>query len=306
MIRNVRLPSTTGCFVSRWPYFQRSPEAYLTHMKEYFYFMIEGYAQPFGYMLESKAKQISWPSFWTVDTEKRLVILAHGSGIEQRNAFMAATLQSEHQRGQVSELRKLSKELCAVHTANGEPVLKIDRSAAGLFGIRTYGVFLIAYTNTDQGRKFWVAQRSKNKMTYPGKLDMCVGGSLRADEVPLDCLVREGEEEASIPADISRNGVQPCGVLTYHGQPASRAQTQYVYELELSVTPKPCDDEVEAFKLLSLEEIKGALGRREFKLNIAMTWIDYLVRHGELLAQNEGKYLEICSRLHRNLEFFVV
>jgi len=298
--------------VDGWPYLQNDAAGYRKHMEDYFYFMVEGYSHPFGYILKSKAEKISWPDPWTVDEERQAVVLSRGSGVEERSSFMENTLRSEHESGQVSDLRKLSKELYAVCNTEGELVLRMNRSAAGLFGIRTYGVFLVAFTETNEGRQFWVAQRSKTKMTHPGKLDMCVGGSLRADELPIDCLVREGEEEASIPAEFSRENVQPCGALTYHmavddnGGTASRAQTQYIYELELPMEPKPCDDEVEGFKLMNLEEIIDALRHDKFKPNIVMTWIDYLIRHGHMHAENEEKYLQICARLHRDLNFFVM
>jgi 8-oxo-dGTP pyrophosphatase MutT (NUDIX family) len=145
-------------------------------------------------------------------------------------------------------------------------------------------------------------------------LDMCVGGSVRTQEAPLDCLVREAEEEASLPAAFTRKFVQPCGTVRYHlsvndyGQPASRVQTQFVYELKLpsDIVPKPCDEEVEDFRLMTMEEIREALKHRDFKLNIAMTWVDYMIRHGHVDSENEKHYVEISSRLHRNLDFFVI
>ncbi|KAF2835271.1 hypothetical protein M501DRAFT_1026835 [Patellaria atrata CBS 101060] len=300
--------------VDAWPYLQKSLDGYRTHLNKYFYFLVEGYEHPLGYILETSVNQIQWPKFWTVDLHKRLLVLSQGSGIEERDRFMEATIQQIHERGEISDLRKLSDEYYGAFSNSGELVLRMNRSAAGLFGIRTFGVFLIAYVNTEQGRKFWVAQRSRGKMTYPCKLDMCVGGSLRADEAPIDCLVREAAEESSLPTKHTRTAIQASGALTYHmavddyGRPASRPQTQFVYELELPVDmiPRPCDDEVEAFKLMSLGEIKMALEQQDFKSNIAMTWVDYFIRHGEIDAENESKFVEICSRLHRNLDHFVI
>jgi hypothetical protein len=90
------------------------------------------------------------------------------------------------------------------------------------------------------------------------------------------------------------------------GEQASRAQTQYVYELELPIEPKPCDNEVGRFMLMSLEEIMDALKQHRFKPNIAMTWVDYLIRHGHLREEDQEQYLDICTRLHRNLDFFAM
>ena len=66
-----------------------------------------------------------------------------------------------------------------------------------------------------------------------------------------------GGEEASLPAAFTRKFVQPCGTVRYHlsvedfGNPGSRAQTYFVYELELpgDMIPKPCDDELEDFRV---------------------------------------------------------
>ncbi|CAM6002907.1 unnamed protein product [Sphagnum balticum] len=276
--------------------------------------MIDGYKQPFGYIRNSKVEQINWPDCWKVDSERKMLTLNSGESIEERNKFMAKTLLQEHEKGEVTELRKLSAEMYPIYGVDGELVLSISRSASDLFGIETYGVFLIASVRTDGIQKFWVATRSLTKATYPGKLDMCVGGSVQTQEPPLECLVREAEEEASLPAAFTRKFVQPCGTVRYHlsvddfGQPGSRAQTQFVYELELpgDMIPKPCDDEVKDFRLMTIEEIRQALEQRDFKLNIAMTWMDYMIRHGHVNSENEKHYVEITSRLHRKLDFFMV
>ena len=37
-----------------------------------------------------------------------------------------------------------------------------------------------------------------------------------------------------------------------------------------------------------------------------MTWMAYLVRHGVVNAENEEYLVEICARLHRKHDIFVV
>ncbi|KAF2813344.1 uncharacterized protein BDZ99DRAFT_507344 [Mytilinidion resinicola] len=241
-------------------------------MADYYYFIIEGYEQPFGYIRKSKVEQIVWPDYWKTNHDDKLITLNSGSGIEDRNGYLDKTLRQIHEKGEVSEPRKLFDEPYGIQGPDGKAVLIMNRSAAGMFGIRTYGVFLIAYIQTDGVRKFWVAQRSQKKMTYPGKLDMCVAGSHRAQEAPI----------ASLREAYTRKWAHSCGAVTYQmsvydsGKPASRAQTQYAYEIELptDMAPKPCDGEVEEFKLMTLEEVRDSLFQRDFKLNIAMTWMD--------------------------------
>jgi hypothetical protein len=133
-------------------------------MKQYCYFMVEGWSNPLGYILKSKVEEIAWTEKWKVLEER--IVLSCGASAEERSSFMAETLQKEHDRGRVPDLRKLSNELYAVCHTEGKVILKMSRSAAGLFGIRTFGVFLIAFAETNEGRKFWIAERSKNKMTH--------------------------------------------------------------------------------------------------------------------------------------------
>ena len=72
------------------------------------------------------------------------------------------------------------------------------------------------------------------------------------------------------------------------------------------IVPKPFDGEVEEFTLKTIEEVQIALGHGEFKLNCAMTWMAYLIRHGIVNAENEDRLFEINARLHRKHDIFVV
>ena len=174
---------------------------------------------------------------------------------------------------------------------------------------------MIAYVNTkEEGRKFWVPRRSRTKMSYPGMLDNTVGGSLKSGEKPIDCIVREAAEEGAIPESYTRENVRACGTLSYQmdrtddGRPGCQHQVQYLYEMELQegIVPKPFDGEAEEFMLMSLDEVVHALRRGKFKLNCGMTWMAYLVRHGFVNAENKPNLVEICSRLNRKHDIFIV
>ena len=58
--------------------------------------------------------------------------------------------------------------------------------------------------------------------------------------------------------------------------------------------------------LMSLDEVVHALRRGKFKLNCGMTWMAYLVRHDFVNAENEPNLVEICSRLNRKHDIFIV
>lgn len=74
-------------------------------------------------------------------------------------------------------------------------------------------------------------------------------------------------------------------------------------EVGIDVVPKPSDDEVEVFYLMTISQVKAALQRGAFKPNCAVILLDFFVRHGILTAENEPDYAEIVSRIHRRLPF---
>ena len=81
-----------------------------------------------------------------------------------------------------------------------------------------------------------------------------------------DTLVKEAEEEASLPADLVRSQAVAAGAVSYFYVREATAggevgllqpEVQYVYDLAVpeDVIPKPNDDEVEAFSLMPLHEV---------------------------------------------------
>lgn len=171
---------------------------------------------------------------------------------------------------------------------------------------------MIAYVNTkEEGRQFWVPRRSRTKMSFPGMLDNTVRGILRSGEKPIDCIIREAAEEGAIPESYTRENVRACGTLLYQmdrtddGREGCQHQVQYLYEMELpeDIVPKPFNGKVEGFMLKSLDEVVHALMQGEFKLNCGITWMVYLVRYGIV---NEPNLVDICLRLHRKHDIFIV
>ncbi|KAL1600512.1 hypothetical protein SLS60_006898 [Paraconiothyrium brasiliense] len=192
------------------------------------------------------------------------------------------------------------------------PTVQILRSAARLFGICSRGAHMTAYVRTNEGIKVWVARRAAHLFTYPGKLDTTVAGGVKAEESPLECIVHEAAEEASIPANFVRANVNACGAITYVAKSSdaygdgSNLMTPvilYNYDIELPehIVPRPQDDEVEDFYLWDLEQVKKAMIKQEFKTNCAAVMIDFFIRHGIITDENEQDYLEIITRLHRKL-----
>jgi 8-oxo-dGTP pyrophosphatase MutT (NUDIX family) len=146
-------------------------------------------------------------------------------------------------------------------------------------------------------------------------LDQTVAGGITAGEPAWTTLIRECMEEASIPALVAEKS-KMVGAITYFyvsgkgtgGESGLfEPECEYSYDLDLTehpeVVPRPNDGEVQEFNLLSVDEVKAALARGEFKPNCALILIDFLIRHGIITIENENNYVEIVSRVHRRLDF---
>ena len=190
----------------------------------------------------------------------------------------------------------------------------IERFARSLFGVIARGAHLTIYTRTEAGMKIWVPRRSAHLFTYPNCLDTTVAGGVTAGEGPLECIVREAAEEASLSENLVRDNACSCGVLSYIGMNDSQGGGErglvspdviYVYDLEVAqdVILKPGDDEVSEFCLWNVDEVKQRLARGQFKTNSALVMIDFLMRHGAITPENERDYAEISARMHRKLLF---
>lgn len=268
---------------------------------------------------------------WTVKHQTQELILgaslnptsttSSGTWTTEKLTFlMESTLHrmSQSPHPQLSRLSKAwrNETFPIRHPVTGKILLEIERSASALFGILTSGVQLTCFVDDpDRGLLLWIARRSLTKQTYPGLLDNTAAGGLetRFWERPVEAVVREAVEEASLDEDLVRRGLRVGGAISYYRvkRPSEgceagplQPEVEYVYELRLdpSTMPVPGDGEVEGFYLWTVEEVMRALREGEFKLNSAVAVIDFLVRHGVVTAENEAGYLEIVSRLHRRLE----
>lgn len=209
-------------------------------------------------------------------------------------------------------------EQYGVYGPDGSLLLSMERSASQLFGVVTYGVHMTAYQRTVDGAyEIWVPRRSDTKQTFPGMLDNSVAGGLAVGEGPWEGLIREAEEEASLERDVAMKS-RSAGTVTYFYVSGKNSggeegllqpECQFVYDLDLTgmeVELRPNDSEVEGFTCMGLEEVREKLAMGEFKPNCGLVLIDFLIRHGLVTAENEPGYIEIYSRVHRQLEFPMV
>lgn len=301
----------------RFPYYHDDPTFYTSHLQNYHFFKVTGCPSILGYICNSVVDKFPWPEdCWSIDSANRTVTLVTvpGATPSQRSELVAKTLAEAVKRNTFEILDGWRDELYPVYGPKGEFLLELERSASPLFGIVSYGVHVTCYVNDADGMRIWVPRRSKTKQTYPGMLDNTVAGGMSTGERPSECVVREAMEEASLPEDVVKANAVPTGCITYlyvRGENAGgetgllQPEVEYVYDIPLdsSVVPKPCDSEVEAFHLFTVEETKQALANGEFKPNCSMVLVDFFLRHGIITPENEPDFLEISARLHRRLEF---
>jgi isopentenyldiphosphate isomerase len=226
-----------------------------------------------------------------------------------------ATINQEFQT--VIDAAIASNKFDVLHGDHSEPYLvqgvsyplHLERFTAPLFGIATRGAHMTGYTRSaSTGElKVWVARRSPHLFTYPNKLDTTVAGGVKAQHTPLQCIIEESEEEASLPRDFVSEAVKSVGVITYMTRSARTGSVHpdvlFVFDLEMPETlvPKPNDEEVSEFKLLTIDEVKEAMFAGEFKANCNLVMIDFFIRHGIITAENELDYVELQQRLHRRI-----
>lgn len=289
----------------------------------YFHFRIAAYPDlTLGYTLPSIALTFANLSGWALNEEStpRTLTLLHGHDDPSRTAVVRKTTLQMRETGRFENLNKWRDELFPVYGPDKELLFSIERSASPLFGVISYGVHMTAFrrnklTDGENVMEVWVPRRSSDRAKYPGMLDNSVAGGLATGDTVWSCLVRESEEEASLGEDTVKKAKHE-GIVSYFylsgegsGGDIGLAQPEftYVFDLDLTGSPPdalvPNDGSVKAFELLTVPKIKQALRERKFKPSSGLIMLDFLIRHGQITAEEDPDYKEIWARSHRSLEF---
>ncbi len=181
---------------------------------------------------------------------------------------------------------------------NSEPLFLTERATLSYLGVTGYGVHINGYVKRPDGIYMWIAKRSLNKPTAPGKLDQIVAGGLPYDLSPMENVIKECEEEASIPAAIAALAM-PVSCLSYAYDLAIglRPDVMFNYDLPLpeDFVPTVNDNEVESFALRPIDDVLTQIADSEdFKLNSAVTIIDFAIRHG-IISPETPDYVALCQ-----------
>jgi 8-oxo-dGTP pyrophosphatase MutT (NUDIX family) len=196
---------------------------------------------------------------------------------------------------------RVRRENFDVRAALDGPVLTIlDRGALPDFGVVGVGAHLNGLVETPTGPHLWVARRAADKKLDPGKLDHLVAGGVPAGLTPFQTLLKEAEEEASLPADLTSHA-RPVARFAYNMERPEglRRDIIHAYDLLLpaSFTPQPADGEVESFLLMPLPEILDILATTDdFKFNVAVVVIDLLIRHGLITGSDAATLRQALDR----------
>ncbi len=166
---------------------------------------------------------------------------------------------------------------------DGAVLTQIDRGALPTFGIQATGVHVNGLVRQDDGLHVWIARRASDKLLDPGKLDHIVAGGVPAGLGPIETLLKEAGEEASIPSELASKAVH-VGLIGYAMERPEglRRDRLHCYDLILpeDFTPVAADGEVAAFELWPIGRVLEAVrDSDDFKFNVNLVLIDLFLRH---------------------------
>jgi len=184
-------------------------------------------------------------------------------------------------------------------------VFRLDRGAVPFFGTRAYGVHLNGYLWESGSLHLWVGRRAPDKRVAPDKLDNIVAGGIGNGHGLQETLLKEGEEEASIPRNLTSDAL-PAGVVSYRmeSELGIRDDVLFVFDLEMPAdfVPKNQDGEIAHFELMPASAVLDRVRTSDdFKFNVNLVILDFALRHG-ILRPDDQEYLDVATGLHRPLD----
>ncbi len=233
----------------------------------------------------------------------RMILDDEGLRRDERTAIIDDCVEQLIDMGIIKGLQGERYPLAGVD--RNSPVATIDRAVAPYIGARAYGQHINGYINDPKkGLMLWIGRRAQDRHHFPGKLDNMVAGGLPVDLSLNENLIKECQEEASIPPELARQA-RPVGTVSYcvESNKGLKPDTLYCYDLEVPAdfVPVCSDGEVESFQLLTVDEVIQLVSETdEFKLNCNLVIADFLVRHGCLAPEEEG-YCRLVTALHAAL-----
>ncbi len=190
-----------------------------------------------------------------------------------------------------------------LHRWGETPVAAIDRAGLPALGLPAFGVHVNGFVRKTDGLHLWVGRRAMDRQVAPGKFDHLVAGGIPMGYSAGETLLKEADEEASLAAEVARRAVA-VGVVSYRLTlpEGLRNDTLFIYDLEMppGIVPFNRDGEVERFELWPADRVIGELRATDnFKFNVNLVLIDFLIRHGLLDPDSEPDYAKLVRGLRR-------
>jgi 8-oxo-dGTP pyrophosphatase MutT (NUDIX family) len=277
--------------------------------------------RPMGHILPFFADILSqFPSVFDISQDSVSLVdnpewdeLSHDTRVFARSRVVQEVLESLRDQDLVPALGGWRNEPFAVRQDfHSPPELIMERAAGVLFGAPAYGVFLNGYTcqdddenhiDIDSGKPthVWIGRRAKNKATWPGRLDSLAAGGLAAGMLPRQAMMQECQEEAGICKEALLDKIQAVSAVSYTGYNEDmwglKRDVLFCFDLQLppDFEPVPVDGEVDSFEKMSIATIMDLLQKpvcedddsdNEWKPNVGVVLIDFLLRHGAIDADD--------------------
>ena len=246
------------------------------------------------------ARLAGYPTVFALD-DKAVRLREHLATYDHRSAAVADVARDLYEAGVFTGWRN---EWFPVVTRFGSaPLMRLERSAVPVLGVHGHGVHMNGFVREAGRLKLWIGTRAADRPIEPGKLDHLVAGGIPLGLGPKECLIKECEEEASIPPELAAHAI-PVGAVRYRMEHQGwlRNDTMFVYDLELppDLTPVNRDGEIAHFRLMELAEVESILAAGEdFKFNVALVLIDFLIRHGHITPKHPD-YSDLALGLWRH------
>jgi isopentenyldiphosphate isomerase len=180
------------------------------------------------------------------------------------------------------------------------PLMQMERAAVPLFGVRAYGVHINGFVSSGEGQRLWVGKRAANTQTAPGKLDHLVAGGQPLGLSLMENVIKESAEEAGMDAALARRA-RPVGLISYITERSEGLRNDICFAFDIAVpesfVPHNTDGEIESFSLWPIADVRQRMAETEdFKFNVALVNIDFLIRHGHLSPDEPG-YVDLAEGL---------
>ncbi len=182
-------------------------------------------------------------------------------------------------------------------------LMTVDRAVVSLLGMRAFGVHLNGFVRGPGGPVLWIGRRALDRPVAPGKLDNMVAGGQPAHLGLMDNLVKEAAEEADLPEALAR-GAKPVGAIGYclEDEWGLKPDLMFCFDLDLPAefTPRNTDGEIAGFLRMPAAEAAARIrDGDDFKFNVNLVILDFLIRHGLLGPDDEQDYVEIVRGLRQ-------